>query len=202
MNLVDTLEEQALLEDLLEGSKPPLPHYIEGLHYLLATPFRYPPRAPHGSRFRSSADPGVFYGSGSVRTACAELGYWRWRFLKDAVDLQKLDPVPHTAFSVGIDTIGLDLRMPPFDVEVSAWLHPTDYAATQALARAAREAALGAIVYPSVRDNDPAWCVALLTPKAFSSANPDPAIQTWWLTVYQAETIWKRDHESLVFTWS
>ena len=60
MNLVDTLEEQALLEDLLEGSKPPLPHDIEGLHYLLATPFRYPPRAPHGSRFRSAADPCAF----------------------------------------------------------------------------------------------------------------------------------------------
>ena len=36
------MEEQGLLEELLESSKPPLPRDAEflGLHYLLATPFR------------------------------------------------------------------------------------------------------------------------------------------------------------------
>ena len=42
-SLVRTLAEQALLEDLIEASKPPLPATGHGLHYLLATPFRYPP---------------------------------------------------------------------------------------------------------------------------------------------------------------
>src|SRR5690606_40733910 len=37
--LVDTLEEQALLEDLIERAKPPDPTGGR-LHYLLATPFR------------------------------------------------------------------------------------------------------------------------------------------------------------------
>jgi hypothetical protein len=42
---------QDLLERILEESKPPLPEGTEGLHYLLATPFRYPPSGA-GSRFR------------------------------------------------------------------------------------------------------------------------------------------------------
>ena len=46
--LVDTAAEQELLEELIETAKPP---DITGgrVHYLLSTPFRYPPLR-HGSR--------------------------------------------------------------------------------------------------------------------------------------------------------
>src|SRR5690606_39079218 len=94
MRLVDTRDEQAELERLLESSKPPVPAEARGRHYLLTTPFRYPPRFPGGSRFRAATDAGVFYGAGHVRTACAELGYWRWRFLMDCPALARLEPVP------------------------------------------------------------------------------------------------------------
>ena len=47
--LVDTLEEQAALEYLLDATKPRRSG-LDDLHYLLATPFRYPPLR-HGSRF-------------------------------------------------------------------------------------------------------------------------------------------------------
>ena len=77
LRLVDTLPEQAQLEQLLETSKPPLPETAQLQHYLLVTPFRYAPRHPGGSRFRSALDAGVFYGADERRTACAELGYWR-----------------------------------------------------------------------------------------------------------------------------
>ena len=60
MVLVDTLDEQALLESLLDQSKPPLPEPLRRLHWLLFTPFRYPP-LPTGSRFRGPAEAGVFY---------------------------------------------------------------------------------------------------------------------------------------------
>ena len=53
------------------------------LDYLLFTPFRYAP-PPGGSRFRGETDPGVLYCADEVRTACAELGYWRWRHLLDS----------------------------------------------------------------------------------------------------------------------
>ena len=54
MALVDTLEEQALLEQLLDDSKPSVPLECRGLHYLLFTPFRYGAPYPHGSRFRAA----------------------------------------------------------------------------------------------------------------------------------------------------
>ena len=134
MKLVDSQDEQDLLETLLESSKPARPAIAKGLDTLLATPFRYDPLRG-GSRFRSVTDPGVFYGAESVRTAGAELGYWRWKFLKDAIGLEKIEPVAHTAFRAGVSTVVADLRKPPFSTDAEAWTHPTDYSATQAFAR-------------------------------------------------------------------
>jgi RES domain-containing protein len=99
MALVDTLEEQALLEHILDDSKPALDPGLKPLHYLLFTPFRYPP-LPNGSRFRSATDPGVFYGAEAGRTACAELGYWRWRLLMDSPQIQSIPPVQQTLFRI------------------------------------------------------------------------------------------------------
>ena len=181
MKLVDDIAEQILLEDLLESSKPAQPDDTDGLNYLLATPFRYSPRRG-GSRFRAETDPGVFYGAESIRTAAAELGYWRWKFLMDAVELEGLEPMPHTAFRVSLATSVIDLQKPPFDADAATWQHPTDYALTQQLASVARKASVGGIQYRSVRDSSPSWCLALLTPKGFAAPQPD-AQQTWFLTV-------------------
>ena len=198
MKLVDNDEEQDMLETLLEGSKPAQPSATKGLDYLLATPFRYYP-ARGGSRFRAITDPGVFYGAESVHTAAAELGYWRWKFLKDAIDLERLEPVAHTAFSAVINTTVVDLRQDPFSANAQAWLHPSDYSATQALAQAARQVNVGAIQYQSVRDPNPTWCMALLTPQAFAKNKPNPLMQTWWLAVHPDAVIWRRNSESMNF---
>ncbi len=61
--------------------------------------------------------------------------------------------------------------------------HPTDHGATQARARVAREAGVGAIMYASVRDPRPARCVALLDPSGFARAKPRPRVQTRFLAV-------------------
>jgi len=53
--LVDTAAEQSLLEELIDGVKPP-DRTGGALHYLLATPFRYPPLR-HGSRFGGAINP-------------------------------------------------------------------------------------------------------------------------------------------------
>lgn len=198
MKIVDGPAEQDLLESLLDGSKPAQPAAAAALDYLLMTPFRYGPR-PGGSRFRGETDAGVFYGAESVRTASAELGYWRWRFLRDAVDLDRLPPVAHTAFRVDVRTTAVDLRLEPFARDAAAWEHPQDYGATQAFGRVAREASLGAIVYRSVRDPTPAWCLAILTPQAFAQPRPHPATQTWFLSVTPHAVIWRRDQASQTF---
>ncbi|MFZ4539692.1 RES family NAD+ phosphorylase [Propionivibrio sp.] len=199
MKIVDDAAEQDLLESLLEASKPPQPESTADLDYLLATPFRYDPLRS-GSRFRAVTDPGVFYGAQDVCTACAELGYWRWKFLKDAVDLDRLEPVAHTAFRADISTSVVDLRVPPFNVDAARWMHPTDYSATQAFAGTARVARVGGIVYQSVRYPEPSWCVAVLTPQAFFSRKPDPLTQTWWIAVQQDTVVWRRENESFIFS--
>ena len=191
MKVVDNAAEQDLLETLLETSKPPFPEDAGELDYLLATPFRYDP-IRSGSRFRGVSDPGVFYGAESVSTACAELGYWRWRFLKDAEDLDKIEPVAHTAFRADVHTASVDLRASPFSRDASLWMHPNDYSATQAFARVAREANIGAIVYQSVRDPEAGWCAAILSPTAFAiKKHHHPSAQTWWLAVHQDQVVWR-----------
>lgn len=199
MKLVDDRAEQDLLESLLESSKPVPPADTSRLDYLLATPFRYDPRRG-GSRFRAITDPGVFYGAESVRTAGAELGYWRWRFLKDAVDLERLEPVAHTAFRVDVAASVVDLQRPPFDRDAAAWQHPTAYGPTQRFAQVAREAAVGGILYRSVRDPQPGWCLALLTPAGFAKAKPHAERQTWYLAVSRQEVTLRRDSESMQFS--
>ena len=197
MKIVDDPKEQDILEFLLETSKPVTPFNASNLDYLLATPFRYSPMRP-GSRFRDITDPGVFYGAESVYVAGAELGFWRWKFLKDAVDLQSLAPVAHTAFSADVSTRIIDLRMSPYVEESYKWMHPKDYGATQALAKSARAADVGGIQYQSVRNPSPAWCFALLTPLAFAKPKPNPLTQTWWVAVHKDGVIWRRDGESIL----
>lgn len=199
MKLVDHRDEQDLLESLLEAGKPPRPDDTVSLDDLLATPFRYDPK-PGGSRFRSTTDPGVFYGAESVRTAGAELGYWRWKFLKDAVDLERIEPVAHTAFRVEIDTSVIDLQRPPFDVDAALWQHPADYAPTQQFAQVVRKANIGGILYRSVRNPSPSWCLALLTPSGFAKPKPHRERQTWYLAVSAKEVILRRDKTSMQFS--
>ena len=189
--LVDTLDEQALLEELIETSKPPLARGVEGMHWLQFTPFRYPP-LPMGSRFRGPFDPGTFYGADDIRTACAELGYWRWHFLLESPALVALDPRQQTVFRVAVAAITVDLREPPFDSKRKMWTDPVRYEATQAFARVAREAGIGAIRYQSVRDPERGGCGAVLKPDAFARKTPVET-QSWWLSVTKERVIWQRD---------
>lgn len=195
--LVDDLEEQRVLEEILEASKPEVPAAAKGLHYLLFTPFRYPP--PTGTRFRAPDDSGVFYGTEAVRTACAELGYWRWRFLMDSKGLQSLGPAQQTLFQVRVRTSAVDLEKPPLFRDARRWQDPDDYRATQAFGKVARGAGIGLILYRSVRDSEHGRCGAVLRPDAFSSRTPITPTQTWLLTVTRTFATWQRDREALEF---
>ena len=193
--LVDTLAEHEQLERLLEAQKPSLSATAARLHYLLATPFRYPAPAG-GSRFRAVDDPGVFYGALSRRTACAEIGYWRWRFLTDSKGLSALGPAPQTLFQATAQTLTADLQKPPFARDARAWQAPDDYQATQAFGKVARGANIGAILYRSVRDPEPGVCGAVLRPDAFRSVEPTASPQTWYLTLTRDYVSWQRSEES------
>ena len=137
MLLVDSAEEQLVLEELLDLAKPSIPAGAAGLHYLLFTPFRYPPTGA-GSRFRRPEDPGVFYGAEAIRTACAELGYWRWRFLVESPALESIDPAPQTLFQVAVRGAAVDLRKSPLSRQRKKWTDPADYGACRALRKRQR----------------------------------------------------------------
>lgn len=185
-----------MLERLLDQSKPPLPAAAGDLHYLLSTPFRY--SSPTGSRFRAAADSGIWYGAEAQRTACAELGYWRWRFLMDSDALEIIGPSPQSVFRTGIDARLIDLTLSPFKKSRADWTHPNDYASSQDLARTARLAAVDAIRYESVRDPEHAAAVAVLQPACFRPRKPLEQ-QTWFLTVRRSAVVWQREGQTFEF---
>jgi hypothetical protein len=190
--LVDTLDEQHVLERVLDAGKPPVPEGAARLHYLLFTPFRYAPPLG-GSRFRGPVDPGVFYAADAVRTACAELGYWRWRHLLDTPALSSMPTKPQTVFRVKLATDAVDLRQPPFVRDRETWTHSDDYTGCQSFGVTARDARIGAIRYESVRDPQHGGCCAVLSWNAF--ARPSPVEQqTWMLSVSRERVVWQRTH--------
>jgi hypothetical protein len=181
LKLVDDLDEQAVLEALLKETKPLLPAECRGLGYLLATPFRYAAAYPRGSRFRRAGrTAGVFYASETAATAVAEMAFWRLLFFVESPATPwPADAAEYTAFAALFDTErAIDLARPPLDADAAASGHPTDYAACQALADAARAADVEAIRYRSGRDPGRGGNLALLTCRAFAAPEPVER-QTW-----------------------
>ncbi len=175
--LVDSAEEQELLEALIDGVKPP-DVTKGGLHYLLFTPFRYPPLR-HGSRFGSRRERGIWYGSIERRTAFAEIAYYRFVFLEGTRGDMGTVETALTAFTARARTArGIDLVAPPFDVSHRVISSPTSYSSSQALGSAMREAGVEAFRYPSARDRDQGINVGVFIPGVFGRAKPQ-SFETW-----------------------
>jgi len=176
MRLADNLEEQRVLEELLETSKPPLPEAAGRKHYLIFTPFRY--RSPVATRFRRTSDPGVWYGAEELKTACAEVAYWKWRFLTDSDALAgEALHTQHSFFKANARGRCADLTAAPWTASARAWTHKSDYSACQDLADEARRRNLAWIRYSAVRVADGTGG-AVLRPEALS-LGAAPAQQTW-----------------------
>ena len=166
MRLVDTLAEHRALEDMLEASKPAVPEEAIGQHFLLFTPFRY--RTSFPSRFRGPTDPGVWYGAEELQSACAEVAYWRWRFLMDSDGLRgQALHTEHTFFQARVRGRSLDLTAAPWKSAARAWTQKTDYSACQDLGAEARSRGVAWIRYGSVRLPG-GTCGAVLDPTALS----------------------------------
>jgi hypothetical protein len=101
--LVDSDEEQRLLEELIDRVKPPVPKEpgFAGLHYLLYTSFRHPPLG-RGSRFGTRAERGIWYGSRELSTCFAEVAYYRLLFLEGTAAQLGTVTVELTAFQATI----------------------------------------------------------------------------------------------------
>ena len=175
--LVDSADEQALLEELIDSVKPP--DSTGGrLHYLLFTPFRYPP-LPHGSRFGARRERGIWYGSMDRRTAFAEVAYYRLLFLEGTRAQLGTVETSLTAFTARMRTSkGIDLVAAPFDAHRRAIASPTSYTSSQAIGNAMRSAGVEAFRYPSARDAENGINVGAFVPRVFGSARPK-SFETW-----------------------
>ncbi len=140
LQLVDTPDEQRLLEDMLEETKPPVPADCAGLHYLYMTPFRYG-LYPNGSRFRrASQTPGVYYVSEEPATAIIETAFHLLLFYAASPGTPfPAQPSEHTAFDVPVRTdAAIDLTAKPFSDASDLWMHLSDYEPCQQLEEAVR----------------------------------------------------------------
>ncbi|WP_037493199.1 RES family NAD+ phosphorylase [Sneathiella glossodoripedis] len=180
LKLVDDLQEQALLEDIIERSKPILPPDCRHLDYLLATPFRYGSVYPKGSRFRRAGrTAGVFYAAEQVETALCELVFYRFLFYAESPEVTPPEnAADYTAFSVSVKSERLvDLSQPPLSRDQEFWCDPVQYEACQQLAEVARSADADAIRYRSVRARA-GVNVAVL--KGATFAHPAPLERQSW----------------------
>jgi hypothetical protein len=191
--LVDSIDEQILLEELIDRAKPP---DVTGgaLHYLLATPFRYPPLA-HGSRFGARFERGIWYGSESLSTGFAEVAYYRFVFLEGTDADLGVVTTQLTAFTARLrSTHAVDLTRPPFSAHRRAIASPSRYAATQALGAAMRGVGVELFRYPSARDAEGGVNVGVFSPSAFGTSKPR-GFETWHCTASRLHVdLAKRDY--------
>lgn len=175
--LVDSAAEQELLEELIDRVKPPIV-VGERQHYLLFTPFRYPPLR-HGSRFGGRHERGIWYGAESPRTAFAEVAYYRLLFLEGTHAELDLLTTELTAFTVRMRSAhGIDLTAPPFNAHHAQIASPVSYADSQALGAGMREAGVEVFRFPSARDAEGGVNVGVFTPTVFHAAAPQH-LQRW-----------------------
>ena len=176
--LVDSDDEQQVLEALIDTAKPPWPagRRFVGLHYLLATPFRHPPLR-YGSRFGTRRERGIFYCAEAQATVFAEKAYYVLLFLEGTeADIEPLTR-PLTVFQVRVSTKkGADLTRAPFDAHVARVSSPSSYRDSQPLGAAMREARVAAFRFTSARDPEGGANLGLFEP-VFSTKKPINAEQ-------------------------
>jgi hypothetical protein len=180
LRLVDSLEEQDVLEAVLEATKPKVPPECRHLHYLMFSPFRYG-LYPYDSRFRRKGrTPGVFYAAEASETAAAETVWYRMRFFAASPGTPlPLRAAQYSAIACAVAApLAVDLIGGPLAAEAEKWTDPDDYSHCLALADRARGAGAEAIRYASVRHPDALPNVAVLTCRAFALPEPQKA-ETW-----------------------
>jgi hypothetical protein len=185
LKLVDTLDEQEVLERAIEAAKPTVPEPCRHLDYLLATPFRYEPAYPKGSRFRRAGHtPGVYYAAEAIETAVAELAFLRLLFYAESPGVEPpLGAAEYTAFAALVATDrALDLTRAQLAEDRALWTDPTAYEPCQSLAERARSIDVEILRYESVRDPDRRANIAVLQCAAFSRPDAHER-QTWRLRV-------------------
>lgn len=201
MSYVDSLQEQAVLEELLESAKPVYPDSITAeLHYLLKTPFRYPP-LPWGSRFGRTHEPSIFYAGQTLEATLSESAYYRFVFLHS---MEGAPPktnlrTAHTLFSARYSSKhGIKLQETPFS---DFKMHLTSihtYEPSQTLGSEMREGGVQAFEYFSARSINQEICVGLFTPEAFAGSTPI-TVEAWFCELTYDRVTFKPQRSKITY---
>ncbi|MEM1187463.1 MAG: RES family NAD+ phosphorylase [Pseudomonadota bacterium] len=181
--ITEDLIEQQMLEELLERSKPGL---LNGrIHYLLGTPFRYPP-LDYGSRFGTPHDRWIFYGSLDSETCLRECGYYRLKLL---FDMAEPPPRPlgceHTMFAVELAAErSVDLCSQGYAGMSDDLASVESYALTHRIGQQARDANAQMLVFQSARGAGKN--VAVFDEDVFAS---EPVNQRLWISQVRSDRV-------------
>lgn len=205
--LVDSDEDQAILEQALDQSKPAAPtrNRRGQLHYLLYTPFRYPP-LKSGGRFHTRLEQSLFYGAEDLQTAMAEVAFGRFLFFRHTQAVCEPMTVPYTHFVARVRSDkAVRLTHAPFAVWRARISDPASYAESQVLGRAMREAGVELFSYFSARHPE-GVNVGLFSVDAFAQNKPVAGKDKRWdvfmtaeLVEFQRASITGKARESHVF---
>jgi len=177
-SLVDDLEEQAILEQILDDFKPHYADDTQGLHYLISTPFRYPP-LKYGSRFGAITEPSYFYASETVSTCLAEAAFYRF-YLIDGTEIPfpKMIQSEHSLFFVKVlSTSTLDLTQILDPTTQQQLTDPVSYSLTQQVGQYARQNDIDLLRYYSARSQERGINVAIDNHTIIQSEKPEDKIE-------------------------
>lgn len=177
-SLVDDLEEQAILEQILDEYKPNYAQGTQDLHYLIATPFRYPP-LKYGSRFGTVDQASFFYASENILTCLSEAAFYRFFLIEGTeVPFPNVIQSEHSLFFVRVATnSALDLTQ-IYDETIQHQLtDPASYSLTQKVGTLARDKGSQLLRYFSARSQTKSINVAIDNHKVIQSKRPEDKIE-------------------------
>jgi hypothetical protein len=199
--LVDTLDEQIILEEIVDEAKPPAPSGsgFHGLHYLLSTPFRYPPLA-NGSRFGSVTERSLWYGALELETSLAEKAYYQLLFVAGTTATLKDLSCRWSAFRASVKADrGVDLCGPQFAAHHPRICSPSSYADSQPLGSAMRGAGVQVFWFPSARCPRHGKAFGMFEP-VFSTNKPTtPTTWECWMIADGCEVIHRSPRKVMTF---
>lgn len=181
--LVDSIEEHEILEDLLEHIvKPTFPSSsdFKNLHYLLSSPFRYPP-LKHGSRFGTRMERSLWYGSEELVASFGEVAFYRLLFFSGSEGKLQSCELNLSSYSVNIKAAkGICLQSGRFAKYKELISNKNNYNASQLLGTKMREMEIEAFRYSSARIENKNN-IGVFSPAAFEKKHPNKESFKNWI---------------------
>lgn len=199
MRLADSLDDQLILEEMLEQSKPKRAPG-NSKDYLIFTPFRY--SSKYSSRFRPANELGAWHGADTPETVAAEIAHWRWRFVLDSNHSME-NRVEFTFFQAQFSGEELNLTEPPWNQFRNIWRDPSDYSQCHRLSTELRQlnASVQSIRYESARDPNNGICQIVFDENALRRPNKNLQ-QTWVCQTSKSGARLFHDSDFLEFSFS